>query len=222
MADIADPILKMITSQRNLSALSSATNPTEAQVLGWVDRCFWDLVNHFLPRCKEDGILTPGRLDLLNNILNVDVQTGTAGQANLPIAYSYLSIMVGYYSGGTTTYYPSREVDLKTIIDAGISAKYTPATSEPIYAVGNGILYYLPTTNNKVYYHLVQLQESFSSSSTWPINKGLIPLVIYYTLGEMWGQLGNIRRSTIYKKLYLSLVELLTGESSKILENWSR
>lgn len=232
MGNIADPIIAAVASQRGLTALGtdSGTKPTQNQVLGWLDRCVWDLIVHCLQRWKEPGQLTGGRLDLLNKITQKEVATGTTGTpgtaplpASAPMAEQYLSILVGTHTE-SDTYYESRRVHYGDFSRAVVNTIYTPAQAEPIYAFADGMLYYLPgDTHNRVDYHYIELPVPFSDAANdvWPLNDRLIPHAVFFAFKEMWKQLGDLGRAAAWEKHYQWEVQRVTGFSYKILEVWS-
>lgn len=224
MANISTYLLPAVAAQLGRVSLSSTTKPTQTQVLGWMDRCLWDLIIHCLPRKVEAGVMTPGRLDLINKITQKGVAdapgSGTFTQPSLALAY--LSILCGKYVDPNTTYYESRETTYGDLLDASLNAIYTPGETEPVYAWADGVLYYLPTTLNRADFHYIEMPAVLTSSSAWPINDSLMPCALDYVLMEMWKQRGEYGKANAYQSIYQNAVAHLTGESYNIIESWSR
>lgn len=224
--DLTNILTRAVMYQRGLKVLSANTDPTESQVIEWLNDGVRVVQNALMPRFRRQGEYYAGRLDKMTKLTKKEIKPCSDGVCDLPSTFtpaSYTeSILIGTRSGNNDTIYPALRVNLDTLKEMAIGP-YAPPVSEPVYSFSNGKLVYLPTSCNVVYYYIIQSAPLMvkSSREDFPLDDDLMLIVIEYALGQMFAQnRRNIPKATLHFEMFDNRISLLVGESNKIVEKW--
>ncbi len=221
--DLTTFLTKGVMYHLNMTVLSAQTSPTEQQVVDMLNDSVIKMVDTLRPRRSKAGEMTIGRLDKLTKITLTAAVSASSGTVALPSSGEtrtshIISVLLGMAG---VLYYPAVEVSLKELQDRSVS-NYIPAVTDPIYAFGDGKVYYLPISLDSIFYQRIRMPASMviSSSENFPLDDDLMPLAIYRTAGYFWMVKKNSARAKRYLDFYKAVMSFYVGKSNVLIEDW--
>lgn len=208
-----------------VAPFSAQTRPSQRQVLDQINDAIRDMIEELRPKRQRPGEDTVGRKDKLTKITTVQAVAGTTGVAVLPMTGAtsapYITDVIIGAVGASFSGYPAQEIPLRDL--QSIPTAHAPATTEPVYAIGAGQLYYLPTSLTAVQYHWLTMPLEMNAGGgayeDFPLDDDLMVPAIYRAVGYLTMK-SDPARSAFHLRMYDWIMALHTGNMQKFKRIW--
>ena len=233
MADnLSDTLIPMLQYHRGGTAFSTTTDPTLAQATDWLNEGVKAVHSALAPKRIAPNVVTPGRLDKLTKVTELDSNGITSSiyallpDVNTPISYYYgvMGVMAAapYYRRSREVlineYYQRKTGDYasdtaENIIYAFQAKEATGAPSVVVSAGLSSVIFFYTT--------LAADMSTGASTGEFPLDDDLWPLVIHYALWKLYSQKNrNPRKAQKHLKIFEMQLKHLVGDSNSIIEGW--
>jgi len=226
-----DEMLRLCAAERDKDSFSANTEPTQNEVINWLNDAVIDMIRMLSPRRLDNGKWTPGRLDKLIRITETETvadQATANGYVALPSTADAVCHFLGVKIGASGSEVRAKEVSVAEMFERGVAGTaFVATTSNPIYAWANGKLYYRPKINsaNIIYYYLtlepegtsIAMSEGTAETEIFPLDRDLMIPAVSYVKAQLWAQDARDVESAAYHwKDYLTKMQEIIGDTDKI------